>query len=397
MTPSFSITAELDFDLRRWQKLALGVGLILLLVSIIGAFWNPSEFFHSYLFSYLFWFGLTLGSMAVVMIQYLTGGAWGVISRRTLESAMRTLPLLVVLFIPIAAGMPQLYDWAHLDRVRNDAVLLHRYSYMNPTMFIARAVLYFIVWLLFAYFLDRGSRREDRQGDQTSKMARISAPGLLVYTFTVTFASIDWAESLRSDWFSTIWGFIFVVGQGLTAISFAIVAIAALSRREPMAGAVKTAHFHDLGKLLFMFVMLWGYLEYSQLIIVWSGNLTHEIPWFLPTFGTSWGWVGGLVLILFQFLIPFLLLLSRPLKRNPKALCCVVGLLFVMRFVDLFWLVMPQAYTSGFRINWMNFTLPLALGGLWMAAFLWQLKRRPLLPLGAPNLERALTHGEHRR
>lgn len=180
-------------------------------------------------------------------------------------------------------------------------------------------------------------------------------------------------------------------------MAFLIAVLALLARRRPLSEVVNVSHFHDLGKLLFMFVMLWGYLEYSQLIIIWSGNLTHEIPWFLPTFGTNWGYVGGAALIVFQFLVPFLLLLSRPLKRNPKALCWVVGLLFVMRFVDLFWIVMPQVYTTGFRINWMNFTVPLALGGLWMAAFLWQLKRRPLLPLGAPNLERALTHGEHRK
>jgi hypothetical protein len=395
MTPSFPISPALDFDLQRWRKLALIFGAVLLIASIIGGFFSPAEFFHSYLFGYLFWVGLTLGSMAVVMVQYLTGGAWGVITRRTLESAMRTLPLLILLFIPIAAGMPELYDWAHLDLVKQDPVLLHRYIYMNPTLFIARAIVYFVIWMIFAHFLDKWSGQEDRQGDQSKRLARISAPGLIVYTFTVTFASIDWAESLRSHWFSTIWGFIFVVGQGLTAVAFAIVATALLSRREPMSGAVKTAHFHDLGKLLLMFVMLWGYLAFSQLIIVWSGNLTDEIPWYLPTFGTNWGWLGGLVLILFQFLVPFLLLLSRPLKRNPKMLCGVVGILFVMRFVDLFWLVMPQFYTRGFRLHWLNFSVPLSLGGFWVAVFLWQLKKRPLLPIGAPNLERALAHGEH--
>lgn len=394
MTPTFPLSPELNFDLQRWQRLALRGGVILLVASIIGAFFSPSEFFHSYLFAYFFWIGLTLGSMAVVMIQYLTGGAWGVISRRTLESAMRTLPLLVLLFIPIAIGLPELYDWAHADRVNHDPVLLHRYVYMNPWMFIIRAVVYFIIWMLFAYFLDKWSGQEDRQGDQTTKLARLSAPGLVVYVFTMTFAAVDWGESLQPHWFSTIWGFIFVVGQGLTAICFAIAILALLSRREPMSGAVKTAHFHDLGKLLFMFVMLWGYLAFSQLIIIWSGNLSDEIPWYLPTFGTSWGWVGGFCLILFQFVVPFLLLLSKQLKRNPKALCTVVGILLFMRFVDLFWLVMPQAYLKGFRLSWLNFSVPLALGGLWIAAFLWQLKKRPLVPLGAPNLEKALHHGE---
>lgn len=395
MSPSFPIPGDLAFDLRRWQRSALTFGIVLFLLSMIGAFFRPDEFFHSYLFGYLFWVGLTLGSMAIVMVQYLTGGAWGVVTRRTLESAMRTLPLLVLLFIPIAIGMPQLYDWAHPDRVNRDPILLHRYVYMNPVLFIGRAALYFLVWLVFAYFLDKWSGQEDREGDQSVKLARLSAPGLIVYALTVTFAAVDWAESLRSHWYSTIWGFIFVVGQGLTAISFAIVATALLSRREPMSRAIRTAHFHDLGKLLFMFVMLWGYLAYSQLLIVWSGNLTDEIPWYMPTFGTSWGWIGGLGLIVFQFLIPFLLLLSRPLKRNPKLLSGVVGILLVMRFVDLFWIVMPQVYNQGFRLHWLNVSVPLALGGFWVAAFLWQLTKRPLLPLGAPNLEKALHHGAH--
>ncbi|MBV8847825.1 MAG: hypothetical protein JO307_33840 [Bryobacterales bacterium] len=393
MTPSFAIPGDLGRDLQRWQRPALIAGGILLILSIIGAFFNPGQFFRSYLMGYLFWIGLALGSMALVMIQYLTGGAWGVVTRRLLESAMRTLPVLAVLFIPILIGIPRLYTWAHADQVRSDPVLAHRAPYMNPYMFIARAVVYFAAWLTFAYFLNKWSAVEDRAGDQTNRLAAISAPGLLVYVFTMTFASVDWAQSLVPHWFSTIWGFIFVVGQGLTAMSFAIVAVALFSQRPPLAGIVNPNHFHDLGKLLFMFIMLWGYMEFSQLLIVWSGNLTTEIPWYLPTFGTTWGWVG-VALIVVQFLIPFLLLLSRPLKRNPPALCGVVAIIIVMRFVDLFWIVMPSYHLEGFHINWMNFSVPLALGGLWIAAFLWQLQKRPLLPLGAPNLEQAIDHGE---
>lgn len=393
MTPS--LPRELENDLTRWQWRSLAGGLVVFIISIIGGVFSPSEFYHSYLFAYLFWLGLALGSMAVVMIQYLTGGAWGVVSRRPLEAAMRTLPLLALLFIPIAVGMPQLYDWAHPDRVTHDAVMIHRSAYLNEPFFVVRAVVYFAIWLIMAHYLDKWSTQEDTRGDETTRLSRLSAPGLIIYVFLMTFAAVDWAESLNSLWSSTIWGFIFVVGQGLTAICFAIVTLALLSRREPMSHAVNTSHFHDLGKLLLMFVMLWGYMAYSQLIIVWSGNLSDELGWYLPSFRTSWGWVGGLGLILFQFIIPFCLLLSRPLKQNAAALCGVVGLLFVMRFVDLFWIVMAQSYPKGFQISWLNFTVPIALGGIWLAGFLWQLKRRPLLPLGAPNLERALAHAEH--
>lgn len=392
MSPSIPVSEYMFSDPRRWQWQALAVGIILLVVSIIGAFFNPDEFFHSYLMGYLFWAGLTLGSMALVMVQYLTGGAWGVVTRRTLESAMLTLPFLAILFIPILFGIPDLYPWSHADIVSHDEILTHRHVYMNVPLFIIRAIIYFAIWMIFAYFLNRWSRREDEIGDQTYRLAMISAPGLVLYVFTVTFSSIDWAESLMSHWFSTIWGFLFVVSQGLTAMSFAIVAMAVFSRRAPMSSVLKPRHFHDLGKLLLMFVMLWAYLAYSQLIIVWSGNLTTEIPWYLPRFGTSWGWVGA-ALILLQFLIPFLLLLSRPLKQNAKTLSFVVGILIVMRFVDLFWIVMPDFYKSGFTIHWLNFTLPVAIGGMWLAAFFWQLSRRPMMPIGAPNLEQAIRHG----
>ena len=394
MTPSFAIPPELGSDMRRWQTRFLAGGLLLLVVSIIGALFNPVQFFRSYLMGYLFWQGLALGSMALVMVQYLTGGAWGVITRRPLEAAMRTLPLLAVLFLPILFAIPTLYGWANAAVVSRDPVLIHRHGYMNPAMFTLRAVVYFAVWLVFAYFLNRWSAVEDERGGQTERLAAISAPGLIVYVFLVTFSSVDWAESLVDNWFSTIWGFLFVVAQGLTALAFAIVVITVLSRRQPLSRAVNVTHFHDFGKLLFMFVMLWAYMAFSQLLIVWAGNLTDEIPWYLPTFKTSWSWVG-VALIVLQFLVPFLLLLSRDIKRNPKALCSVVGILVVMRFVDLFWIVMPGFHETGFQAHWLNFSVPLALGGIWLAAFLWQLPRRPLLPLGSPSLEEALTHGQN--
>jgi hypothetical protein len=169
--------------------------------------------------------------------------------------------------------------------------------------------------------------------------------------------------------------------------------MALLSRREPLASRFKPAHLHDLGKLLLVFVMLWAYFEFSQLVIVWSGNLTDEIPWYLHRFATSWGWLGVMLIVL-EFIVPFLMLLSRPLKRNVIALCCVVGLIIFMRWVDLMWIVMPTYYHGGFRLTWMNFVVPASIGCFWIAVFVWQLKQRPLLPLQAPNLERALQHGE---
>jgi hypothetical protein len=393
MTRDFAASIELRDDLRRIFMQALGTGVVLAIVSIIGAFFDPGDFFRSYLMSYLFWWGLTLGAMAIVMMQYLTAGAWGIMTRRTLESASRTMPLIALLFIPVAIGIPYLYDWAHSDLVRKEYVLHHRAVYMNTAFFIGRAIFYFATWGVFTYFLNKWSALQDEYGGFEKRLAKISAPGLILYVFTVTFSSIDWAESLENDWYSTIWGFLFVARQGLTAFGFAIIAMALLSKRQPMASLFKPKHLHDLGKLLLTFVMVWAYFAFSQLVIVWSGNLTDEIPWYLRRFATSWGWLGVMLIVL-QFIVPFLLLLSRPLKRNATALCAVVGLLLFMRFVDMMWIVMPSYYQRGFRLSWMNFTVPLAMGGLWIAVFARELTKRPLLPPRAPALERAIEHGE---
>ncbi len=391
MSSVFDPSPELSGDLRRLFTAALGVGVVLSIISLIGLFFSPGDFYRSYLMGYLFWLGLTLGSLGIVMMQYLTGGAWGVITRRTLESATRTLPVLALLFIPVAIGIPHLYDWAHSNLVQNEYVLHHRAGYMNTPMFLVRAVIYFLIWGVFAFFLNKWSAEQDERGGFEKRLAAISAPGLILYVFTVTFSAVDWAESLETDWYSTMWGFLFVANQGLTAFAFIIIAMALLARREPLASRFKASHLHDLGKLLLTFVMVWAYFSFSQLLIVWAGNLTDEIPWYLRRFATSWGWLG-VALILFEFIVPFLLLLSRPLKRNVTALCSVVGIIIVMRFVDLMWIVMPSYYQRGLRIHWLNFSVPLALGGLWIASFAWQLQNRPLLPVHAPNLEKALHH-----
>lgn len=389
----FAPSPELREDLRRIFGPALAVGIILSAASIIGGFLSPGDFYRSYLMSYLFWFGLTLGSMAIVMLQYLTAGAWGIVTRRALESASRTLPLCALLFIPIALGTPRLYDWAHPDLVQKEYSLAHRHPYMSPGWFIARAIGYFIIWGILTFFLNRWSTKQDEKGGFEKRLAALSAPGLILYVFTLTFAAVDWAESLDNDWSSTIWGFLFVAQQALSVFAFAIIVMVLLSRREPLASVFKPAHLHDLGKLLLTGVMLWAYFEFSQLLIVWAGNLTDEIPWYLRRVATSWGWLG-VALIVVEFIIPFLLLLSQPLKRNAVAICCVVGIIIVMRWIDLAWIVLPGYYQKGFRITWLNFCVPLAMGCLWIAAFVWHLKNRPLLPINAPNLEKALHHGE---
>jgi hypothetical protein len=392
MSPPYTPGFQLEQDLRRIRGPVLIGGILLLAASVAGAFFSPTDFFYGYLVGYLFWLGLTLGCMAFLMIQYLTGGAWGIVTRRALEAATRTLPLLAVLFIPIGIGMSNLYDWARPDIVRQNELLQHRGGYMNPVFFLARAAVYLVVWILLAFFLNRWSAEEDRNpGDQPERLARISAPGLIFFLFSISFAAVDWAESLDTRWSSSMWGLLFIAAEGLTALAFVIVVMAYLSRREPLSGVLKPDHFHDLGKMLFANLMLWAYFAFCQYLIVWSENIPDEISYYLPRTGTSWGWLG-VALIVMLFLIPMLLLLNRSLKRNAALLSGVAVVILVMRYMDVIWIVLPAYYKHGFRIQWMDVLAPIGIGGIWLWAFLRELPRYPLLPVNAPELEMAFAH-----
>ncbi|MGO4879586.1 MAG: hypothetical protein ACLP59_02050 [Bryobacteraceae bacterium] len=391
---SFAIPPDLAADMRGWRTRCLIVGVVGLLLGIIGAFFNVDQFYRSYIWCYMFFVGLPLGATAVLMLQYLTGGAWGVVIRRPCEAASRTLPLMAILFLPIVIGMPHLYQWSHPDIVAHDPVLLHKRIYLNVPFFLIRTVVYFAGWILIAHLLYKWSGDQDR-GDERSarRLAAISGPGLIFYGFSVTFMAVDWILSINPHWFSTIFGLLFIAGEGLSAIAFLICVLVLLSSRPPLADVLTPRHLHDVGKLLLTFVMVWAYFTFSQLLVIWSGNLPEEIPWYLNRFAGGWQYIG-LMLAVLQFALPFALLLSRDLKRNFKLLRNVALVVIGMRFVDLYWMVAPDFHKQHFTISWMDFVLPIALGGIWLAAFLWQLELRPLLPLGDPHLEEALEHGE---
>jgi hypothetical protein len=395
MSPAaFSIPPDLARLIDRGQRRALLVGVAGLLACVIGAFLAPAQFFRSYLMAYLFWIGVSLGSLAIVMLHYLTGGAWGLIIRRILESATRTLPLLAVLFIPVLVGIPSLYLWAHSDLVAQDEILKHKSLYLNVPFFIGRTVLYFAAWILLSYLLNNWSAEQDRAGATLSvTLRRASAVGLLVYAFTVTLASMDWVMSLQPHWYSTMFGVLFMGGQVLSALALTIIVLLALARREPLGNVVTRLHLRDLGNLLLAFVLLWAYFAFSQLLIIWSGNLPTEIPWYTVRLQTSWKWVG-LALVVLQLFVPFLMLLSRNLKSHRPTLLAIAGIIIAMRLVDMFWMVEPNFYDLGFSLHWLDAVAPIGVGGLWLAVFLSQLKKRPLLPVGDPQIEEVLEHAQ---
>ncbi|HEY0511964.1 MAG TPA: hypothetical protein VGH73_08670 [Thermoanaerobaculia bacterium] len=391
-SPAFAAPAAVD----RLQTLGLIVGVVGLVLSAIGFFLSPDYFFRGYLVGWVYWTGISLGCMAIAMVGHLSGGDWAVVIRRVLEAASRVLPWMLLSSIPLLFGMRNLYSWARPEAVRTDAVLQAKQAYLNPQFFVVRLVVYFLIWMAISFSLSRLSWRQDATQDLSllGRMRVISAPGLIVYVLSLTFASVDWLMSLQPHWFSTIYGFYLVASQGISGFAFLIVIAVYLSRSEPMAGVFQPRHFHDWGKLLFAFVMIWTYFSWSQFLITWAGNLPEEIAFFLPRIHGSFGWVA-LAIVLFHFTVPFTLLLSRDLKRNGRTLAMVALLLLFMRWVELFWQVEPAFANRHAAFAWLYLAAPLFIGGFWLFFFALTLKTRPLLPIHDPYLPEAIAHAQH--
>jgi hypothetical protein len=356
--------------------------------AIAGWLVSPAQFYQSYLLGYMFVLGATLGCLGLGMIHQLSGGGWGVLVRRPIGAATRVLPVLTLLFVPIALGMHDLYEWTHEEVVAADRALRFKQPYLNVPFFLARAVFYFAAWNAIAFFLNAWSLEQDRTGDPrlSRRMQALSGGGLAAYALTVTFASFDWMMSLAPHWFSTIYGVLIMGGQGLTALAFLIVVLIWLGRRPPLQGIVGPDHLHDLANLMLAFVMLWAYFAFSQYLIIWSGNLPEEIPWYLHRLQPGWRAVA-LALVIFHFVVPFVLLLSRAVKREPRTLLKVAAAILVVRFVDLFWLIAPEFHQHGLAISWQDIVVPLALIALWLGCFTWQLRRRAILPVNDPQFD----------
>lgn len=386
--------------LARLQRWGLVAGFWGLLLGVVGAFLNFDQFLRSWLVGFLFCLGLTMGGLSMLMLQHMSGGQWGLVSRRVFEAASRNIALVALMFVPILIGLPRLYSWAKPDVARVDHIVQMKAPYLNVPFFITRAVLFFALWVLGTWLLNAWSVGQDRgevavHPADTRRFRVVSAPGLLIYVITMTFASVDWIMSLDPHWYSTIFGFILVTGQGLAGLAFAIAVLAALSDVEPLSRYLNpNLHFLDLGKLMLAFVMLWAYVSFSQLLIIWSGNLPEEIPFYYLRFRGGWQYISLLILI-GHFSLPFVLLLSRDLKRRPHLLAQVAIAVLFMRVIDLIWLVEPMFPREGFPIHWMDVALPVGLTGVWMFLFSRNLRSRALLPLNDPFFKEAFAHDAH--
>ncbi|MEP6918816.1 MAG: hypothetical protein ABJC89_24465 [Acidobacteriota bacterium] len=385
--------------LARLQKGGLVLGFWGLVLGAVGAFTNLDQFFRSWLVGFLFVLGLSLGSLTLLMLQHMSGGQWGLVTRRIFEAASRNLPYVALAFVPLLFGLPRLFIWARPELVAADEILQHKALYLNVPFFIGRAVLYFAIWIGISALLNGWSAGQDRGEVAVTKADSVrfrivSAPGLLIYVVTLTFASVDWVMSLDPHWYSTIFGLILVAGQGLAALAFAIAILAMLSDTDPLVRFLNPGQFLDLGKLLLAFTMLWAYFSFSQFLIIWAGNLPEEIPFFLHRLQGGWQYISLLILA-GHFGLPFVLLLSRDLKKRPKLLAQVAIFILAMRVVDLVWIVEPMFPRTGFPIHWMDLAVPIGLLGVWLFLFARNLRSRPLLPLNDPYFKEAFANHVH--
>jgi hypothetical protein len=369
---------------------SLIVGVVFGVIAVILAFIQPQQFYRAYLLGFMLWLGVALGSMAILMIRHLTGGGWGMVIRRILGAAMRTVPLLAVLFIPVILGIHKLYIWAQpLDQIADKHLREHlediTKTYLTTSGFIYRAFFYFAVWNLLSFLLSKWSRETDHPGspDHTSRFKAIAGPGLILYGFTISFAAIDWVMSLDPSWISTIFGLVILIGEVLSAMCFAVVVERILFNYKPMSEMLKPDFVHDHGKWMLAFLMMWAYFNFSQWLIIWAGNLPSEITFYMTRLHGGWASIG-FILVLFGFAVPFVILLSRPFKRNIRRLVWLAVWLLLMRYFDLFWIIEPN-FSKTLTVTMADIVVPIAIGGFWLAYFFYNLGALPLLPAYDPS------------
>jgi hypothetical protein len=389
----YVIPTRLREDLSRGQNIAFAIGGVSILLTAVQLFLNPAQFYRSWMVGFLFAFGAGLGSLALLMLQYMTGGGWGMLVRRQLEAGSRTLPYLTILFIPIVFGLGHLYEWTDAAKVQANPILREKSAYLNVTWWIIRTIIVFVIWNGYAFVLNRLSAKEEQTGDISisKRLMGWSGVGLLIYVLSLTSAGVDWIMSMNATWFSTIFGLILLATQGLTIVSTVIITTTLLMREPPLSGVVQKRHLHDIGKLLFMFTLFWTYVSFSQLLIIWAGNLPKEITWYIDRMNGGWGFIATLLLF-FQWMLPFLILLSQDVKKNPKTIRFMAIWIIVIRLVDMIWLIEPNFHSQHLYISWSDITAPIGFGGLWVGIYLMQLKQRPLLAANAPDFKRYLEY-----
>jgi hypothetical protein len=386
------------------QKAFLGAGVVALGASLIGLFLGPEsreQFFFSYLVAYMFTLSIALGAMFFVLVQHLTRAGWSVVVRRVAENMMGTMPWLAVLFLPVVLGYHTLYHhWVDAQITPGqpgyDAVLAGKSGYLNVPFFFGRAIAYFVIWVFIATWFRRKSIEQDRTGDPalTLKMARVAAPCMFLFALSLTFAAIDWMMTLFPHWFSTIYGVCYFAGSFMAAMGVMALIFMALRRQGHLRDVVNTEHYHDMGKLLFAFMVFWTYVTFSQYMLIYYANLPEETVYFQARNHGDWPTIGR-ALIIGHFLLPFVYLMSRHMKRNRLTLALGAVFMLVMHWIDLYWQVMPALHHEGVHLTWLDAATIVGLPCVFLSLVIAGMRRVPLIPERDPRLRESLAFINH--
>jgi hypothetical protein len=372
-----------------WMGAGVGVAGLALALGVSG---GGADFYFPYLVAYLFFLSIGLGSLFFVLCLFVTRAGWGVAIRRIVENGMATLPAFALLFIPVWLGRHELFPWLDPEVVAKSKLLQGKAPFLNEPFFMIRALFYFVAWSALATYFSRQSQRQDESGDPaiSARLRSVSAPAIIVYALTSTFAAVDWIMSLTPEWYSTMIGVYFFAGSVLAAFAFAIVAVHRMQAQGLLQGLVTVEHVHDLGKLLFAFTVFWTYIGFSQYFLIWYANIPEETVYFMDRNRGTWPAVGKL-LVVGHFVIPFFFLMPRAIKRDSRLLVAGALWLLAMHFFDVYWCVMPVHRPDGAQPGIVDLGAMLAVGGFFLAAFGWISSRRALVPLKDPRLPESLT------
>ncbi len=376
----------------RLSKIFGGIGLLCLAATFLLYWDDGHRLFPSYLVAFLFWLSIALGGLIFVLIQFATRAGWSVAVRRLAEHVMATMPLFALLFVPIVIGAHDLYHWTHKSAVAADALLLKKSVYLNEPFFIARAVAYFLVWSLLAWWFRRKSIAQDKSRNPavTRLLQARSAPAILAFAVTMTFASFDWIMSLDPHWYSTVFGVYFFAGCFLAIHAVLALLCLGLQRQGLLPGVVTFEHFHDLGKMLLAFVVFWAYIGFSQYMLIWYANIPEETIFYAERLEHGW-YPVTIALVLVHFALPFFILLMRGVKRRRGPLMLVALWLLAAHWLDLYWLVMPPLSHEGPHFGLVDVTAFLGVGGVFLAVLGTLMSKSALVPVGDPRLSESLS------
>ena len=373
------------------------IGALLGVLGIGGAaalgMGEDGSFYHSYLVAFMYFLSIALGGLFFVIIQFVTRSGWSVVIRRLAENIMASLPVFALLFVPILFGMHDLYHWTHADAVATDALLQVKQPFLNESAFLMRGVFYFAIWSAMAWFFYKKSTSQDSSGDHgiTAMLQRVAAPAVIVYGLSQTFAAVDWMMTLDPHWYSTMWGVYYFAGSFVAILAvLALVSIHLSREGQPLEGIVTVEHRHDLGKLLWGFMVFWTYIAFSQYFLIWYANIPEETLFYAHRAEGTWD-AMSIFLSVGHFGIPFFCFMSRHVKRSARGLAFFATWMLFMHYVDLYWIVMPILHHHGVHFSAVDVLAFIGVGGVFLGTVAWIVPRNLLVPIRDPRLPESLS------